>query len=170
MLCFWRTNMGQKPGGQAPPHHQPSPGTGGAIEQHTQRQQDHQHQHRATGHRIGNLHQAGGHQTAGRLVHLPDRNHTDARRTQHHCAQHQAAAVLIDRQAGAHGVVGAAQAMSAGVMASVTGVLYGTYGQAVAYTVAGAVMAVMTSAALWLARPAWGLKANQIYSTTTSSV
>jgi len=76
--------------------------------------------------------------------------------------------VSPDRQAGAHGVVGAAQAMSAGVMASVTGVLYGTYGQAVAYTVAGAVMAVMTSAALWLARPAWGLKANQIDSTTTT--
>jgi len=78
--------------------------------------------------------------------------------------------VSPDRQAGAHGVVGAAQAMSAGVMASVTGVLYGTYGQTVAYTVAGVVMAVMTSVAVWLARPAWGLKANQIDSTTTTSV
>jgi MFS family permease len=77
--------------------------------------------------------------------------------------------VSADRQAGAHGVVGAAQAMSAGVMASVTGVIYGTYGQATAYTVAGVVMIVMTSTALWLARPAWGLKASQTDSATTSA-
>ena len=69
--------------------------------------------------------------------------------------------VPADRQAGAHGVVGAAQAVSAGVMASVTGAIYARYGQAAAYTVAGIVMIVMTSAALWLARPAWGLKASQ---------
>jgi MFS family permease len=69
--------------------------------------------------------------------------------------------VPADRQAGAHGVVGAAQAVSAGVMASVTGAIYARYGQAAAYTVAGIVMIVMTSTALWLARPAWGLKASQ---------
>jgi MFS family permease len=69
--------------------------------------------------------------------------------------------VPADRQAGAHGVVGAAQAVSAGVMASVTGAIYARYGQAAAYTVAGIVMIVMTSAALLLARPAWGLKASQ---------
>jgi len=67
--------------------------------------------------------------------------------------------VSPDRQAGAHGVVGAAQAVSAGVMASVTGAIYASYGQAAAYTVAGIVMATMTAGALWLARPAWNLSA-----------
>jgi MFS family permease len=67
--------------------------------------------------------------------------------------------VPADRQAGAHGVIGAAQAISAGVMASVTGAIYGSYGQAAAYTVAGLVMIVLTSVGLWLARSAWHLKA-----------
>ena len=62
-----------------------------------------------------------------------------------------------DRQAGAHGVIGAAQAVAAGVMAAVTGVLYGAYGQATAYVVAALTMAVMTGIGLWLARPAWGM-------------
>ena len=41
-----------------------------------------------------------------------------------------------DRQAGAHGVIGAAQAVSAGIMAAVTGALYEAFGQATAYVVA----------------------------------
>lgn len=70
--------------------------------------------------------------------------------------------VPADRQAGAHGVVGAAQAVSAGIMASATGAIYGAYGQAAAYTVAGIVMFLMTSGAVWLARPAWALKAEPV--------
>jgi len=65
--------------------------------------------------------------------------------------------VPADRQAGAHGVIGAAQAISAGVMASVTGAIYGSFGQAAAYTVAGVVMIVLTMAGVWLARSAWNL-------------
>ena len=65
--------------------------------------------------------------------------------------------VPADRQAGAHGVVGAAQAVSAGVMAAVTGALYETYGQTTAYVVAAAVMLVMTLVGLWLARSAWDI-------------
>jgi MFS family permease len=66
--------------------------------------------------------------------------------------------VPADRQAGAHGVLGAAEAGAAGVMASVTGAMYGTFGQTVAYTVAGVVMIAMTIGGLWLARSAWNLK------------
>lgn len=62
-----------------------------------------------------------------------------------------------DRQAGAHGVIGAAQAIAAGIMASVTGVLYQEFGQATAYVVAATVMVVMTAWGLWLARSAWGI-------------
>ncbi len=65
--------------------------------------------------------------------------------------------VPAERQAGAHGVVGAAQAMSAGVMASATGAVYGAYGQVAAYTLAGVVMAVLTGVGVWLARPEWNL-------------
>lgn len=65
--------------------------------------------------------------------------------------------VPADRQAGAHGVVGAAQAVSAGVMAAVTGALYEAYGQTTAYMVAAAVMLVMTLTGLWLARSAWDI-------------
>ncbi|NND76149.1 MAG: MFS transporter [Ilumatobacter sp.] len=63
-----------------------------------------------------------------------------------------------DRQAGAHGVIGAAQAVSAGVMAAVTGLLYDWSGQTTAYVVAAAVMASMTALGLWLARSALGLR------------
>jgi MFS transporter, DHA1 family, tetracycline resistance protein len=62
-----------------------------------------------------------------------------------------------DRQAGAHGVIGAAQAVSAGIMAAVTGALYQKFGQATAYASAAIVMAVMTTIGLWLARSAWGI-------------
>lgn len=62
-----------------------------------------------------------------------------------------------DRQAGAHGVIGAAQAISAGIMAAVTGALYETFGQAMAYVVAATVMISMTAVGLWLARSAWGI-------------
>lgn len=62
-----------------------------------------------------------------------------------------------ERQAGAHGVIGAAQAISAGIMAAVTGALYQAFGQATAYVVAAVVMMSMTAAGLWLARSAWGI-------------
>ena len=65
--------------------------------------------------------------------------------------------VPADRQAGAHGVVGAAQAVSAGVMAAMTGALYEAYGQTTAYVAAAAVMLVMTLTGLWLARSAWDI-------------
>lgn len=63
-----------------------------------------------------------------------------------------------DRQAGAQGVLGAAQAVSAGVMAVVTAALYDQFGRTVAYAVCGAVMLVLVALAAWLARSAWSMK------------
>lgn len=60
-----------------------------------------------------------------------------------------------ERQAGAQGLLGAAQALSAGLAAVGAGVLYQSAGRAVAYTAGGAVMLVMVAAGLTLARPAW---------------
>jgi MFS family permease len=62
-----------------------------------------------------------------------------------------------DRQAGAQGVLGGAQALSAGVMAVVTGTLYDQFGRTVAYAVCGSVMLVFVATGAWLARSAWSL-------------
>ena len=62
-----------------------------------------------------------------------------------------------DRQAGAQGVLGGAQALAAGIMAVVTGTLYDQFGRTVAYTVCGVVMLVLVAAGAWLARSAWSL-------------
>ncbi len=63
-----------------------------------------------------------------------------------------------DRQAGAQGVLGAAQALSAGIMAVVTAVLYDNFGRTTAYLVCAAVMVALVAAGVWLARSAWSLK------------
>ncbi len=63
-----------------------------------------------------------------------------------------------DRQAGAQGMLGASQALMAGVMAVVTGYVYENFGRTVAYaTVAGTIL-VVTAIGLWLAKDAWSLK------------
>ncbi|RLE22553.1 MAG: hypothetical protein DRJ50_07465 [Actinobacteria bacterium] len=63
-----------------------------------------------------------------------------------------------DRQAGAQGVLGAAQALAGGVMAIVTAVLYDNFGRATAYIVCAVVMLVLVATGSWLARSAWTLK------------
>lgn len=63
-----------------------------------------------------------------------------------------------DRQAGAQGVLGGAQALAAGIMAVVTGALYGAFGRGVAFAVAAGVMLVLVAIGAWLARSAWSLK------------
>ena len=63
-----------------------------------------------------------------------------------------------DRQAGAQGVLGAAQALSAGIMAVVTATLYDNFGRTTAYLVCGAIMLVFVAAGAWLARSAWSMK------------
>jgi MFS family permease len=63
-----------------------------------------------------------------------------------------------DRQAGAQGVLGAAQALAAGIMAVVTAALYENFGRDTAYLVCAAVMLALIATGGWLARSAWSLK------------
>lgn len=60
-----------------------------------------------------------------------------------------------ERQAGAQGVLGAGQALAAGLMAVVTGGLYQWGGRAVAYLVAAGAMAVLIAIAMALAADTW---------------
>jgi len=66
--------------------------------------------------------------------------------------------VPSDRQAGAQGVLGAAQALSAGIMAVVTATLYDAFGRTTAYITCGAIMLVFVATGTWLARSSWSLK------------
>ena len=63
-----------------------------------------------------------------------------------------------DRQAGAQGVLGAAQALSAGIMAVITAMLYDNFGRTTAYLVCATVMVALVAIGSWLARSAWTLK------------
>ena len=65
--------------------------------------------------------------------------------------------VPADRQAGAQGVLGASQALMAGVMAMVTGEVYEAHGRTVAYTVVAASVFSLLLIGLFLARSAWSL-------------
>jgi DHA1 family tetracycline resistance protein-like MFS transporter len=62
-----------------------------------------------------------------------------------------------DRQAGAQGMLGASQALMAGVMAVVTGFVYEEFGRTVAYATVSGSIVVVTSIGLWLAKDAWNL-------------
>jgi len=62
-----------------------------------------------------------------------------------------------ERQAGAQGMLGASQAVMAGVMAFVTGYIYEWFGRTAAYSLVAGVMVVLVSIGLWLARDAWSL-------------
>jgi len=63
-----------------------------------------------------------------------------------------------DRQAGAQGVLGAAQALAAGIMAVVTAALYDSFGRTTAYIACAAVMVTLVAIGSGLARSAWTLK------------
>jgi MFS family permease len=63
-----------------------------------------------------------------------------------------------ERQAGAQGVLGAAQAISAGVMAIVIGAVYDGSGRTAAYAVCAVAMCVLVAVGVWLARSAWNLR------------
>ncbi len=62
-----------------------------------------------------------------------------------------------DRQAGAQGMLGASQALMAGVMAVVTGFVYEEFGRTVAYATVAVSIWVVTAIGLWLAKDAWSL-------------
>ena len=59
------------------------------------------------------------------------------------------------RQAGAQGMIGAGQALTAGITAIGIGWLYDDYGRAVAYTASAIGMIVFVAGALWLSAPFW---------------
>jgi MFS family permease len=64
-----------------------------------------------------------------------------------------AMAVPDERQAGAQGLLGASQALGAGITAIVIGAVYEGSGRAAAYTTAAAIMVVLTLGGVWLALP-----------------
>jgi MFS family permease len=66
--------------------------------------------------------------------------------------------VPADRQAGAQGVLGAAQAVAAGAMAVITGALYEASGRFAAYSMCALVMVSLVGIGVWLARSEWSLK------------
>jgi MFS family permease len=63
-----------------------------------------------------------------------------------------------ERQAGAQGVLGGAQTLTAGLTAVVTGVLYEHFGRAVAYGVSAAAMVTLVAIGVLLAGPAWRMR------------
>lgn len=66
--------------------------------------------------------------------------------------------VPADRQAGAQGMLGASQALMAGVMAMVTGEVYEAHGRTVAYSVVAASIFTLLLVGLYLARDSWSLR------------
>ena len=60
-----------------------------------------------------------------------------------------------DRQAGAQGLLGAGQALTAGIAAMVTGTLYQLSGRALAYVTAAGGMVLLVVIGMTLATPAW---------------
>ena len=67
-----------------------------------------------------------------------------------------------ERQAGAQGVLGAAQAIMAGIMAALTGGIYEYFGRAAAYTVCAVAMLLLVGLGVWLARSAWSMRQDPI--------
>jgi MFS family permease len=63
-----------------------------------------------------------------------------------------------DRQAGAQGIIGAAQALSAGTTAVVTGHVYENFGREAAYSVIAGAMIVFTVVGLYIGRDAWSMR------------
>lgn len=63
-----------------------------------------------------------------------------------------------ERQAGAQGMLGASQAVMAGVMAVITGVVYETWGRTAAYAVVASTMLVLVAIGLTLARSEWSMR------------
>lgn len=61
------------------------------------------------------------------------------------------------RQAGAQGVLGGLQTLTAGMTAIWTGALYEAAGRTVAYTVCAVGMLTLVAIGVWLAGPAWRL-------------
>jgi len=66
--------------------------------------------------------------------------------------------VPADRQAGAQGMLGASQALMAGIMAMVTGNVYEQFGRLAAFATVAGSMLVLTAVGVWLARDEWSMR------------
>ena len=64
-------------------------------------------------------------------------------------------AVPEERQAGAQGLIGAAQALAGGLTAGAIGTIYEGSGRTTSYTVASIAMIVFVVAGMWLAKDFW---------------
>jgi MFS family permease len=76
--------------------------------------------------------------------------------------------VPAERQAGAQGVLGGFETLTAGITAAATGALYEHFGRATAYGVAAAAMVVLVVVGAMLARQAWSIKGAITSSTATA--
>jgi inner membrane protein involved in colicin E2 resistance len=63
-----------------------------------------------------------------------------------------------ERQAGAQGVLGGLQVLTAGLTAPLIGVLYEHVGRTAAYAVSSVLMVALIAAGVVLARTAWGIR------------
>lgn len=72
------------------------------------------------------------------------------------------------RQAGAQGLIGAAQAISAAITALVIGGVYQGFGRAAAYSTAAAAMVICVAIAMWLSQEIWRGKGRSGESVTAS--
>jgi MFS family permease len=74
-----------------------------------------------------------------------------------------------ERQAGAQGVLGGFETLTAGITASVTGVLYEHFGRATAYGTAAVAMLVLVAVGVLLARSSWDIRGSVTTTTTTAT-
>jgi hypothetical protein len=74
-----------------------------------------------------------------------------------------------ERQAGAQGVLGGFETLTAGITASVTGVLYEHFGRATAYGTAAVAMLVLVAVGVVLARSSWDIRGSVTTTTTTAT-
>jgi hypothetical protein len=70
--------------------------------------------------------------------------------------------VPAERQAGAQGVLGGLQTLTAGIAAPIIGTLYEHAGRATAYSVSAAMMGVLVLAGAILARGSFGLRGQAV--------
>jgi MFS family permease len=69
--------------------------------------------------------------------------------------------VPAERQAGAQGVLGGFETLTAGITAPIAGVLYEHAGRAAAYGVAAAAMVVLVAVGVTLARASWSIRGSE---------
>ncbi|MGB1682549.1 MAG: hypothetical protein ACPHFO_09435, partial [Acidimicrobiales bacterium] len=80
-----------------------------------------------------------------------------------------AMSVPEERQAGAQGLIGAAQALTGGITAGVIGGIYESSGRAAAYTTASVAMLIVTAGGMWLAADFWRNRSHELHADSNSA-